>query len=85
MRNGIHPSAAATSTARSGLCAEAPLPVRICMHAITAQDRNAGLAGMSRTDMPSLHAAENDWFSPPGAALAGPYGRLGLEISGRLS
>src|ERR1700754_1066300 len=37
-----------------------PLPVRICMQAITVRDRNAGLAGMSLTDMPYPHAAEND-------------------------
>lgn len=30
------------------------------MQAITVQDRNAGLAGMSLTDMPYPHAAEND-------------------------
>src|ERR1044072_9530893 len=30
------------------------------MHAITVHDREAGLAGMSLTDMPSPHAAEND-------------------------
>jgi NADPH:quinone reductase-like Zn-dependent oxidoreductase len=30
------------------------------MHVITVRDRNAGLAGMSRPDMPYPHAAEND-------------------------
>src|SRR4051794_7776927 len=30
------------------------------MQAITVRDRNAGLAGMSLTDMPYPHAAEND-------------------------
>src|SRR3954466_15134836 len=37
-----------------------PSPVRTCMQAITVRDRNAGLAGMSLTDMPYPHAAEND-------------------------
>ncbi|MGQ5664122.1 NADP-dependent oxidoreductase, partial [Streptomyces sp. ECR2.10] len=30
------------------------------MQAITVRDRDAGLAGMSLTDMPYPHAAEND-------------------------
>src|ERR1044072_2950006 len=30
------------------------------MQAITVRDRNAGFAGMSLTDMPSPHVAEND-------------------------
>ena len=30
------------------------------MPAITVQDRNASLAGMSLTDLPYPHAAEND-------------------------
>src|SRR4051794_23674167 len=30
------------------------------MHVITVRDRNAGLAGMSRPDMPYPHAVEND-------------------------
>ena len=34
--------------------------IRICMQAITVRDHDAGLAGMSLTDMPYPHAAEND-------------------------
>src|SRR5690242_14570621 len=61
MQNGMHPPAAAMSpvlepAVRSGR----PSPVRTCMQAITVRDRNAGLAGMSLTDMPYPHAAEND-------------------------
>src|ERR1700743_699006 len=34
--------------------------IRICMQAITVRDHDAGLAGLSLTEMPYPHAAEND-------------------------
>src|ERR1041384_7588557 len=48
------------SPARERRALGRPSPVRICMQAITVRDRDAGLAGMSLTDLPYPHAAEND-------------------------